>query len=299
MDSESNISYLRMQLEFEARIARLEQRVDMEREWRMALEQRRTPPGQRIWAALAIFAAALLLTLLFLTNETKRGRMDQTSHATYFNALIDARLAERLPQARLPTALAPADKRKLATLILFQTWLENQPSAPPATARSAKGGLASFPPGSGGTMASLIDSFVKGLTDTGMVLAGEVDEVKSALIDALREIGVNTASDATGAIRDVTVHGTKGLIDKLLEKDATAAHAVGGYRTTDSFGGSAFAAAGGFPGQIHIYCSPRTSPRTGPSPRTQPIVRNHTPAVCEPPKHQESKQETDEGSDKP
>ena len=300
MDSELEFLYRKMRLELDARITLLEQRSDMEREWRLASEQRRIRLWQpAVWAVLAIFAAATLLPLFFQAAETKRARADHASNVTYFNALIDARLAERLPQASAPTVLAPADERKLATLILFQTWLANQPSPPPAPAPSANGKLVSLPLGSGGTMASLIDTFVKGLTGTGMVLAGEADEVKSALIDALSEIGVNTAADATGAIRDVAVHGTKRLIDKMLGADASAAGAAGGYQTTDSLGGSAFAAAGGFPGQLHIYCSPPSPPRTTPPPRTQPVVRNRTPPGCVPPKHQEPKQEAEEGSDSP
>lgn len=300
MDSESDIRCQRMYLELDARIARLEQRSDMEREWRLASEQRRIRLWQpAICAVLAIFAAATLLPLLFQAAETKRARADHAPNVSYFNALIDARLAERLPQASGRTVLAPADERKLATLILFQTWLANQPSPPSAPAPSANGRLVSLPLGSGRTMASLIDTFVKGLTGTGMVLAGEADEVKSALIDALGEIGVNTAADATGAIRDVAVHGTKRLIDKMLGADASVAGAAGGYQTTDSLGGSAFAAAGGFPGQLHIYCSPPSPPRTTSPPRTQPVVGNRTPPVCKPPKHQDAKQEAEEGSDSP
>jgi len=272
-----------MYLELDARIARLEQRSDMEREWRLASEQRRIRLWQpAICAVLAIFAAATLLLLLFQAAETKRARADHAPNVSYFNALIDARLAERLPQASGRTVLAPADERKLATLILFQTWLANQPSPPPAPAPSANGKLVSLPLGSGS-----------------MVLAGEADEVKSALIDALGEIGVNTAADATGAIRDVAVHGTKRLIDKMLGADGSVAGAAGGYQTTDSLGGSAFAAAGGFPGQLHIYCSPPSPPRTTSPPRTQPVVGNRTPPVCKPPKHQDAKQEAEEGSDSP
>lgn len=319
MDSESDIRCRQLRRKFEARIAQLEHRSAMEQEWRLSLVQRISAletdwstrrkmysQEHRIWlsrlaawAVSAVFTVAIILWLLFQAAETKRAPTDHASNVTYFNALIDARLAQRLPQASAPTSLAPADGRKLATLILFQSWLANQPPPPPAPAPSANGKLVSLPLGSVGTMASLIDSFVKGLTGTGMVLAGEADEVKSALIDALGEIGVNTAADATGAIRDVAVHGTKRLIDQMLGEDASAARGAGGYQTTNSSRGSAFAAAGGFPGQLHIYCSPQSPPRTTSPPRTQPVVRNRTPAVCEPPKHQESKQEAEEGSGSP